>query len=91
MLFIRVIPENYGTILKRCYDLSRDLLEEHEDSERLTGMKRNFYVTPPGWSNREGRRQRYSIIFPESMLEEEMDFPHGRSETDWFQATRKKS
>lgn len=91
MLFIKVVPENYGKILKRCFDLNRDFLEEHEESERKLGLTTAYYVTAPGWFDGSGRSQRYSALFPEHLLNEEMDLPHGKSDTDWFQATRKKS
>lgn len=91
MLFIKVVPENYGKILKRCDDLNRSFLEEHEESERKLGLKTNYYATPKGWINIFGTRSNYSVLFPEHLLEEQMDFPHGRSETNWFQCTRKKS
>ena len=91
MLFIKVVPDNHGKILKRCFDLNQEFLEEHEESERKLGLKTNYYATAPGWFNREGRSQRYSVLFPEHLLDEAMTFPHGKSDTDWFQATRKTS
>ena len=91
MLFIKVVPDNHGKILKRCFDLNQEFLEEHEESERKLGLKTNYYATAPGWFNREGRSQRYSVLFPEHLLDEAMAFPHGKSDTDWFQATRKTS
>ena len=90
MLFIKVTEENFGKILKRCKDLNRKFLEEHVETERLLGEGNAYYATP-SWTSEFGKFYNWSVLFREDKLGEEMDFPHGRSETDWFQATRKKS
>ncbi len=69
MLFIKVVPDNHGKILKRCFDLNQEFLEEHEESERKLGLKTNYYATAPGWFNSEGRSQRYSVLFPVHLLD----------------------
>lgn len=91
MLFIKVVPENYGKILKRCFDLNRAFLEEHEEDNKRQHDETVYYATTPGWFDRSGKAQRYSVLMTEKFLDEEMDFPHGKSDNDWFQATRKKS
>jgi len=89
MLFIKVVPENYGKILSRCKDLNREFLEEHEKDQRL--LDEPAYYATPWWTSKFGETYSWSVLFREDYLNEEMDFPHGKSDTDWFQATRKKS
>ena len=90
MLFIKVVPANYDKILSRCSDLDIKFLKEHEDSQSRLGDSVPYYATNR-WTDRLGRENSYSVLFREVHLNEEMDFPHGKSETDWFQATRKHS
>lgn len=88
MLFIKVVPENYGKILKRCKDMNRKFLEEHQESDRILG---ETHYAAPWWTSKFGETYSWSVLFREDYLNEEMDFPHGKSDTEWFQATRKKS
>lgn len=89
MLFIKVVPENYDKIVARCKDLNYTFLKEHEEQGRqLDDM---CYYATPRWTSKFGKTYNWSVLFREDYLNEEMDFPNGKSETYWFQATRKKS
>ena len=90
MLFIKVVPENFGKILSRCSDLDQKFLEEHMESQSRLRDSKHYYATNR-WIDSRGRENSYSVLWHEDSLNEKMDFPHGKSETDWFQATRNKS
>lgn len=89
MLFIKVVPENYDKILSRCKDLDHKFLKEHEEDGRL--LDEPPYYATPWWTSEFGVTYNWSVLFGEEKLEAEMDFPHGKSDTDWFQATRKRA
>ena len=90
MLFIKVVPGNFDKILSRCRDLNHEFLKEHMESQSLMKDSVPYYATDR-WIDGLGRMQGYSVLFRETTLDEELEFPHGKSDTDWFQATRKKS
>lgn len=90
MLVIKVVPENFNKILARCADLNQKFLEEHLESQRLLKDPTPYYATP-WWFDGLGRAQSYSVLFREERLDEEMNIPQGKSDTDWFLITRKKS
>lgn len=89
MLVMKLVPENFSKILNRCKDLDlRTITEVYEEDRQLDDLPR--YATP-WWSSGSGKFTNYSVLVREDMLDERCEYPRGKSDTDWFQATTRKN